>query len=450
MRKPFLYDRARCRALWFPVLLAAWSFIGGCSQEPPRTLTIAYSNNLNGEIRSCGCASKDEGGQGRRATLVNVARDSTENFLLVDAGDFFGREVNYGREKAELTMKTMSLMGYHGIAVGDNEFGFGLDYITRRVDEIGLPVLAANVYNESDSLLFPASWTINYDSGLTVGLIGVFGNGLKLPPQLKKGQIRITDPLQAVRREVAAISDEVDLIVVIAHAYKRDGLRIAKEVPEVDLVFMGHDGKPMRKIRRVGNAFLLEIPEGGRRMGLAFAVLDNKKGIKRLDNQIVPLSDYFEDDEGIAKLFRAYDLNVATKERSSLPPAVFAARNGLKKPFTASEACRDCHEEAFAVWAESRHATAFDILETQSRQYDRDCIPCHTTGFYKRGGFEHLAVTPELIHVGCESCHGNGHDHIKDPDTPMDADAMGVCVDCHNQKMSPEFDAESYWDKIRH
>jgi hypothetical protein len=271
-----------------------------------------------------------------------------------------------------------------------------------------------------------------------------------MPPQLEGGSLKITDPVEAVRREVSALDDNVDLIVVIAHTYRRVGQRIAREIPEVDIVCLGHEGKPMRKIRRVGNAFLLQIPGGGRTMGLAFAVLDNKKGIKKLESQIVRLSEYYPDDEAIAKLFRAYDFNVATKEKSSVPAAVHAAREGIRTPFTTSEACKDCHAEDYAAWSASRHAHAFDILEEQSRQYDRDCIPCHTTGFYKRGGFEHLAVTPELIHVGCESCHGNGHRHAKDPQVPTEGDAWASCLECHTQKMSPDYNLEAYWEMIRH
>ncbi len=436
--------------MWVVPILAAWFFIGGCSQEPPRTLTVLYSNNLNGEIRSCGCAAHDEGGLGRRATLVEIARDSTENFLLLESGDFFGREINYGKEKAELTLKAMDLMGYHGVVVGDNEFGFGVDFISGKVHDYGIPVLAANVYDGKGELLFPPSWTINYESGLSVGLIGVVGNRLKMPPQVKKGSLKITDPLEAVRKEVAAIREDVDVIVVIAHMLMRDGQRIASEVPEVDLVVLGHEGKPMRKLRRIGNAFILQVPATGRTAGLAFAVLDKEKGIKRLNNQLVRLSEYFEEDEAIDQLFRAYDLNVATKEKSSFPAGVFAARQGLKKTFTASEKCRECHEEAYAVWSASSHASAFDILEEKSRQYDKDCTPCHTTGFYKRGGYEHLAVTPDLKHVGCESCHGNGYDHVLDPDTPTEGDAAGICVDCHVPLHSPEYESDRYWEQIRH
>jgi 2',3'-cyclic-nucleotide 2'-phosphodiesterase (5'-nucleotidase family) len=431
--------------------LALAAMAAGCSKEQSETLTVVYSNDLKGVIRSCGCPVNDFGGLGRRATFVDITRDSTKNFLLIDAGDFFGAELNYGNEKADVTMKSMAFMGYDAVVLGEKDMGFGVDYIVKRSREVGLPVLVANLFDAAgDSLLFPPSWTVEYPSGLVAGLIGVMGNQLKLPPQVKKGSIRIGDPVQAIRREIKALGDQVDLVVVVAHLTRREAQTIAQEVPEVDLVVFGHEGRPMRTVRRFGNAFVLQVADEGRYMGIAFAVLDGEGGIRKLDSYFPPMSKEYEDHEAIGKLFRAYDMNVAAKEKSTLSGAVVEARAGLKKPFAGSAACGECHEAEHAVWEESKHAHAFEILVGESREYDRDCIPCHTTGFFKRGGFEHLAVTPDLIDIGCESCHGNGHDHIQDPDTATDGDARAACGHCHTPEQDADFDFGPHWERIQH
>lgn len=441
------------RTVLFSFAVAIWVAVAGCSQEPPETLTVVFSNDLRGEIRSCGCPANDFGGLGRRATLLETVRDSTDNFLLVDAGDFFGVELNYGKEKADVTMKSMAWMGYDAVVLGEKDLGFGVDYIVRRTQEIGLPVMVANLYDaRADTLLFPPSWVVDYPSGLRVGLIGVMGNRLKLPPQVPEGTIRISNPVEAVKRELDEIREEADYVVVVAHASRREAHAIATYVPEVDVVAYGHEGRPSGKgrNRRVKNAFLLQSPADGLFLGVAFAVLDGGGGIRALSEYQHPLSKDYPDHEAIAKLFRSYDMHVAAKEKSSIPPAVFGARAGLKKPYAGSEACRECHEAEFTAWKQSKHAEAFATLEGRERHYDRDCIPCHTTGFYRRGGFEHVTVTPELVDVGCESCHGNGHDHVNDPDAPFEEAAAETCRECHNDDQSPNFDFDAFWDRIRH
>ena len=43
-----------------------------------------------------------------------------------------------------------------------------------------------------------------------------------------------------------------------------------------------------------------------------------------------------------------------------------------------------------------------------------ECVGCHVTGYGKPGGFTSEAETPELVGVGCESCHGAGGTYIQD------------------------------------
>ena len=89
--------------------VAALALLGACDalKGKPERLAIVYTNDVRGEIRSCGCASHDLGGLGRRTTFMRVFRDTTTaDVLLVVAGDFFSASINYGKEKAELAMKS--------------------------------------------------------------------------------------------------------------------------------------------------------------------------------------------------------------------------------------------------------------------------------------------------------------------------------------------------------
>src|SRR5262249_34302732 len=49
------------------------------------------------------------------------------------------------------------------------------------------------------------------------------------------------------------------------------------------------------------------------------------------------------------------------------------------------------------------------------RQYDAECIVCHTVGFGYETGYRSEKDTPHLKDVGCESCHGPSGDHVKNP-----------------------------------
>src|SRR5262249_47546024 len=87
--------------------------------------------------------------------------------------------------------------------------------------------------------------------------------------------------------------------------------------------------------------------------------------------------------------------------------------------FIGSEACKKCHEAAYAVWQKTPHSHAYQTLvdarRPALRQFDAECIVCHTVGFGYQGGFTDADKTPKLKDVGCESCHGPASEHKKHP-----------------------------------
>jgi 2',3'-cyclic-nucleotide 2'-phosphodiesterase (5'-nucleotidase family) len=434
------------------VFFAVLGVLAGCSdRKEPRTLTIAYSNDMLGEIRSCGCASDDVGGLGRRATFLAQVRDTTGDFLLLEGGDFFGSGINYGKEKAELTLRSMEMMKYDGIVIGEADLGFGLDFIVDQARALKLPIVVSNLHDaEADTLVFPASREIVLPSGLRVAIIGALGARMKLPPQVGEARVKLIDAAKAVAPLVEELRERTDIVVLLAHMTQSEVQRLTGQVDGIDVVVYGHDAHPMRRIRRMNGAYPLQVSDRGRYMGVAFAVLGDDGRIKRLISNVTPLSNYYPDDEAVAKLFRSFDLNIAARETSGVPVGVLEARRGISKPFEGAQECQACHEEIYAHWEESKHAHAFQILVDAQREYDRDCTPCHTTGFYKTGGFEGFNVTPDLINIQCEACHGNGAAHVADPDVRTDTDARGTCRSCHTVDQTPEFDFDTFWARIAH
>lgn len=121
--------------------------------------------------------------------------------------------------------------------------------------------------------------------------------------------------------------------------------------------------------------------------------------------------------------------------------------------YVGSAACAGCHPQATAAWSSSAHATAWDTLNERQRGYDPSCLPCHMTGFGHPGGFVNLRQTPELKHLGCESCHGPGSDHLAQPEARGYGDlpvSDAACVACHTAENSPDFVLQDYWPLVSH
>lgn len=97
--------------------------------------------------------------------------------------------------------------------------------------------------------------------------------------------------------------------------------------------------------------------------------------------------------------------------------------------FVGAKRCRACHLKQFQSWEQTRMAKSFELLKAGAHAdakkkmgvdpqkdytHDEKCLPCHTTGYGKPGGFVSLEKTPELVGIQCESCHGAAGEYLKE------------------------------------
>ncbi|GBD34911.1 Cytochrome c-554 [bacterium HR36] len=140
--------------------------------------------------------------------------------------------------------------------------------------------------------------------------------------------------------------------------------------------------------------------------------------------------------------------------------------------FVGAAACAECHRSACQVWNNSKHSQAYAALAkygqphivlqrngrsvTIGRQYDPECLICHTTGFEYKTGFRSETETPHLLANGCENCHGPASLHVQFPKEakywqPLQRKASAnLCISCHDSENDPHFDFAKYWPKIMH
>jgi hypothetical protein len=189
-----------------------------------------------------------------------------------------------------------------------------------------------------------------------------------------------------------------------------------------------------------------------RRRALAEAPPATLEGKNAFTMRFVPLETSLPSSPEVDQIVKAYDdvvakLNVewARQHGPECP------RGGPGEPvYTGSARCRECHEEAFAVWEKTPHMRGYQTLVTKGKQFHLNCIGCHVTGFEKPGGVCRIDRVGDRQGVGCESCHGPGSRHADDPDVaPAAAKPKAAeCVGCHNAENSPHFDFSTYLPQI--
>ncbi len=188
------------------------------------------------------------GGVARRATLIRRIRARHPNVLLLDSGDIFQGTPYFNFFKGEIELEAMSAMGYDAATIGNHDFDNGVSGLAAMMPRATFPFVSAN-YDVAGSLLEPwvTPWTIREPGGLRVGIfgLGIAFEGLVLE-ELHEG-VRYTDPFAAARRCVSELREQgCSLVICLSHlGYRYRGprasdIRLAREVPGIDLILGGH------------------------------------------------------------------------------------------------------------------------------------------------------------------------------------------------------------------
>ncbi len=125
---------------------------------------------------------------------------------------------------------------------------------------------------------------------------------------------------------------------------------------------------------------------------------------------------------------RVKDQKGKAHEGSFFATVVKLLKEGETPKYESYKLCKWCHYVQVRSWLAGSKAKAFESLKAgvkseakiragldPNRDYTHDptCLPCHTTGYKKKGGFISIEKTPDLAGVQCEECHGPGGEFTK-------------------------------------
>jgi hypothetical protein len=469
-------------------------------RKPDAVLILTGQVHLYEE--PCGCTRPLLGGLERRYNVIKQMRGMGIDVVPLDLGDVYFTEQKTGKPrltdqmklKYRLMMKAMNEMEYAAIAVGEHEFRYPLlDALAETVlnNKVSYKVLVANMTAKSKEDNFPG---MLHDSQVTgknikVGVIGAMGDSVvqeikKIDPAAQF--TRNSDAIPAGLKALAEQKPEVR--VLLYQGTVEEAETLAQAIPDFDLILcLSSESEPHALPTVIGKTRIIRVGHKGRMLGVA-AFFRNEDKIK-LEYELLPLQEEFATPKGqegsnpILRMLEDYtrevrDKGFLTQYPQGLHPSQVVFGNGKPVPnYVGSKKCQECHKKEYEIWDQSKHAEAIKALEEKAknpsnRQFDGECIVCHTTGFAYETGYRDAKRTPQLQEVGCESCHGTGSLHVensKDPkyylsmspwkENPKDrlpvpkvevAIDTKTCQICHDVDNDPNFKFAKFWPKIEH
>ena len=233
-------------------------------------LVVAATTDVHGHLRGWDYEADAEDprrGLTRAETIVDSVRAANPGrVVLLDAGDLLqGTALTYvAARHADMVGDTlhpvvaaMNAMRYDAAAIGNHEYNYGIAVLERAVRQGRFPFLSANTYTVGGRRAFPA-WRMVDRQGINVAIVGATTPGVMVWDRDNvRGRFVFRDIVPEVRKAVdEARAARADVVLVTVHSglegpssydtvrtrmpSENVGARIAREVPGIDMILIGH------------------------------------------------------------------------------------------------------------------------------------------------------------------------------------------------------------------
>lgn len=419
------------------------------------TVRIVATTANNGELEQCGCKKNPKGGLARRASLIDTLRAEVPDLLLLDAGNWSDRNQATGQLKADFIFRMMKRMGYDAVTLGDRELAeSSVAHYDELAGDDGPAVLMSNVgdgkipgtvaESAGDGVL------VRDVNGVKVGTFSLVHDQVIEHAQKKAGTLQADDIFTSAERITKELTDQgAELIVCMAQMELSFADSVVRRVPEIDVCILGHRGGLRRTHSLINDTVMMRVGTRGQYLGWADLVIDPEGKFVEFDGKSVTIDvDKYPMNQEIAVLVNELQAEIERLQKEERMVAQIQYQNEQETDrFLGAEACARCHEPEYEQWKNGPHAHAFATLSEVGMDTNDECVSCHVTGAGEKTGFQSARMHPDLTNVQCESCHAMGTQHEMNGEATLVADA---CVSCHDQENSPEFDPDSYMERIRH
>ncbi len=378
-------------------------------------------------------------------------RREHENVVLLDGGNFTGRNPGTDEARGLFIFEMMKLAGYDGTTIGVSDMQLGREVLTTLARESPFPIVSANLCDaESGEPIF-APYAFIERGGIRVGITGIAVSREFTEAVCAEHALRVSDPFDALADVIPRLRQEADVVVLMASTALSEARQLGEHFfGQIDVVIVG-GGYTNRGLVFPEHGKALYVCSANRGQALGLAKLGLAGG--RVDAgtaEEIFIGKETKGDPRIEAIVNEFAMTLSQLTQVSFAEHLITTVSEDGHFYVGAKQCGECHPREYEIWLGSAHNQAFATLVAADKHSSRDCLPCHATGVGDPTGYDAAEeVLRKFIAVQCEACHGKGTRHARDgsygPPLPDD-----VCVRCHDAENSPGFDRETYWEKIAH
>lgn len=282
-----------------------------------KAIAIAASGESHALIHSCDCADGVVGGVARRASVIQSLKRNAP-LLLLDAGGFAGGNMydlyTEGCVRDSLRtgvmIKTMAMMGYDAVGLGDEEFQYDPQWLVSVADSVKLPIICANARYSHDTTLVTAPYRIVKKDGIRFGITAV-------APAEKLFALHpaviIDDPVGSIQRIWKKLQKESDVQVLLSHCGEQQTRMLAAQFPDCEIVVNGHRKQSIQPAAAINDKQIC-MQFGFQGKSLSYVMGKFKKKSARFEDfRWIEITDTAEQDPAVETAVAAFDADTSVQ-----------------------------------------------------------------------------------------------------------------------------------------
>jgi 5'-nucleotidase/UDP-sugar diphosphatase len=183
------------------------------------------------------------GGYPRVAKKIKAFAADSDNPLLLNAGDALEGTLYYTLFGGDADASMMNAVAWDAFVLGNHEFDDGDRHLADFLDQLDVPVVAANVLPDTNDVLY-GKWTpyrILMIGGEPVGVIGIVVKKATEESSRPSSKVAFSDEIETAQKYVDLLrSKGINKIILLSHYGYANDVDLAARVEGVDLIIGGH------------------------------------------------------------------------------------------------------------------------------------------------------------------------------------------------------------------
>ncbi len=237
--------------------------------------------------------------------------------IAMDAGDFLEGNIYYLADRGKRAYEIHGMAGFDVSVIGNHDYLMGakdLDVILRDVDTsfqlLGANMIVDKKYKNIHEKMKPY-WETEIN-GVKIGVIGLTTNDLLYKWRIGDGDI-INEYKTAKRYAKELRARGNDVIIALTHIGLSKDKKLAKKVPEIDLIVGGHSHSFLHDVfyQKSKKGKMIPIVQAGKHaqyLGKLLIDYDKKnKKLEVLNYQLMPVNRDHKHEEVEEKIYYAND-----------------------------------------------------------------------------------------------------------------------------------------------